>query len=198
MSNIRAELCEALDTTQKKKESDEAFVLRLSEIAQKLDSDAWEGLSTEAQEYMNAVTEADDNKTDIPLFPDEADANSGEDDAAEEAEEEGDEEMATEADDDKPTKKVAKKVAKKAPAKVDAKKASDEKPAKRASNGMMSAGMKMRLLVVKKPSLSVDALETELKKGGYAPSRATISATRQSTRDTLKALVRAGMLEIEL
>ena len=201
---IREELCEVLDVSQKKKESDDAFVLRLSELAQKLDSDAWEALSTGAQEYMNTVTEADDNKTDIPLFPDEAGADDGDGEPADEAEEEeGDEEMSTATEDeDKPAKKSKKVPAKTAKSEKKAEAAAkDDKPAKKAStrgNGKMSAGMRIRSLVVKKPTMSVDDLEQQLKKDGYAPSRTAISATRQSTRDTMKALAKAGMIEVEL
>lgn len=201
---IREELCEVLDVAQKKKESDEAFVLRLSELAQKLDSDAWEALSTGAQEYMNAVTEADDNKTDIPLFPDEAGADDGDGEPADEAEEEeGDEEMSTATEDeDKPAKKskkvpakTAKSEKKAAPAKAAAK---DDKPAKKAStrgNGKMSGGIRIRTLVVKKPTMSVDDIEAALKKEGYTHSRVAISATRQSTRDTMRVLIKAGLLK---
>jgi len=228
MTTIREELMEATSLKPKKKEDDSEFISRLSGAVEDLEEDAWDKLSTEAQEFHNSVASAKKNDQDIPPFPDEEAEESSdttEDEPAEDAEQEdgdatedGEEEMAKDEDDEdtpkkkKPAAKSAKKP-EKPPAKGKAA-AEKEKPAKAAKaakgNGAKPVKAKeksdkkvgiisrVRQLVIKNPNIGIDDLVAKLEKDGYKGSKMAISTTKQATRDVLKMLVAAKMLDMEL
>ena len=67
---------------------------------------------------------------------------------------------------------------------------SDEKP---------SVSHRLRLLIIKNPKWNVDELLKKIESEGYTNTpRSTVGTFRSDTRATMKALVEAGMLDVEL
>ena len=158
-SAIQSELLEATDLTVKKKEDRQTFLHRLLDAVQDLDDDAWKGLSTESQSWVNDnALKIKNHGEDAELddFPDDEDEEAPEDedpgeDVAEEETEEEDEdpeesddaEEATEEEEDPVSvQEEEKTTSKKAPAKKKAAapakkaapaKAKTEKPEKKAA-----------------------------------------------------------------
>lgn len=225
--SIRAELMEVTSIKPKKKEDDYAFIKRLVAAVEDLPDDEWGNLGTESQEYVNSVVEAKKKYDDwdelpadeVPLFPDEGDEAEASDEEGPsedaEADEENDGDTTEDEDGEKKMKAPAKKkTGGKAPAAEKTEKAAKagraaskekEKPAaaKAAkSNGSgkkpVSAIHRIRQIVVKKPKISTDDLIAQLEKEGFTTSKMTVGTTKQGTRDTMKALVAAGMLEVDL
>jgi hypothetical protein len=228
MTTIREELMEATSLKPKKKEDDSEFISRLSGAVEDLEEDAWDKLSTEAQEFHNSVALAKKNDQDIPPFPDEEAEESSDttkDEPAEDAEQEdgdatedGEETMAKDKDDEdtpkkkkpaarsvanKPEKASAKGKAaaeKEKPAKTTKSKSNSAKPVKAKEKPDKKVGIisRVRQLVIKNPNIGIDDLVAKLEKDGYKGSKMAISTTKQATRDVLKMLVAAEMLDMEL
>ncbi len=220
--SIRAELMETTSIKPKKKEDDYAFIKRLIAAVEDLKDEEWADLSTESQEYANKVVEAKKPYDDwdelpaavVPLFPDEGEeeaetdeAESGEDAEAEEndgdtTEDEGEEKVKAPAKKKPGGKAPAEKAAKtgRAAGKEKEKPATPAKAAKSNGTGKkpVSAIHRIRQIVVKKPKISTEDLCAQLEKEGFTTSKMTVGTTKQGTRDTMKALVAAGMLEADL
>lgn len=166
-----------------------------------------EDAADEADEEADATEEAEDEG-------DEDDA--GEEDADDEPEE-GEEEEVTEAKTNGKAKPGGKKApakkpaAKKAPAPKVAAKGKDKPASKAVKSGgkkaapakggkkPVSARRAVKLMIIKKPSLSVDDIMDQLKTKGYDPlSKLTVNTTRSETRDTIKLLNELGHTEIAL
>lgn len=213
MSTIREELMEATSIKPKKKEDEYTFIKRLIAAVEDLEDDGWGSLSTEAQEYTNSVVAAKKKYDDwdemppdeVPTFPDETSEGEETEETGEEAkpndgdttEDEGEQEV------EKPAKKPGKTAGKEKPAEKRASSKEKEKPAAKAakSNGSgkkVSAIHRIRQIVVKKPKISTEDLVAQLIKEGFTTSKMTVGTTKQGTRDTMKALVAAGMLEADL
>ncbi len=71
MSKIQKELIEATGVEKKRSEDNDAFLKRLVSKTSDLDDKAWNGLSTEAQDWFNSAADAINAKQAIPEFPDE-------------------------------------------------------------------------------------------------------------------------------
>jgi hypothetical protein len=212
--SIREMLLEATGVKPKKNEVDADLIKRLISKAETLDEEGWESLSTEAQEFYNSVIEAGKKHADgeilelsaddVPPFPDEDDGvvEDGEDERGEEEpEDDTNDEPGEEEVMETKTKKIA--ATKKTPAKKAADKPAAKKTAASKKNGSgekkpLSMRRRLKQIVIKKPSISVEDLMSKLKDEGYKGTEMTIGSMRADTRDTMKALVDAGLLEIEL
>lgn len=172
------------------------------------DEELWEALSEEAQEWINKAQTAADKKPPKPLPPlvakeEDAEEEDTETEAEDEDEAEADEaEAEDEEEDDVTTKKKSKKkvVAKKKVAReAETPKAKTAKKASARDNGggkkAISPRRQMKMLIVKKPTISV---ETLIEKFGDQVSKLTITSIRSDTRDTLRVLVDAGILDMKL
>lgn len=227
MSKIEKALLKATGAKpQKSGEDRQKFLLRLMMAVQGLPSDendenykegkgTWEGIGaiTGAQEWYNAAIDADNENPPKPV-PDFSDAKPAEDEPEDEPETDGDaadsevedEAVSTSArpkgkkKDDKAAGK--KPAAKKAEAKPEAKKKA-EPAAKPAAAKAPKKGTSMRralkMIVVKKPKITTDDLIEQLEKKGFkSPSKLTVTSIRADTRDTMKVLAEAGLLDIEV
>ena len=57
----------------------------------------------------------------------------------------------------------------------------------------------LKMIVIKKPKMPVDELIEALEKKGFkSPSKLTVTSIRSDTRDTMKVLAEAGILDVEL
>ena len=181
-----------------------------------------------AQDWYNAATEADNAEKAIPDFPD-AKATVDEDEAADDDADDGAEDEEDEAADDaaddqeedadeeedvapkktssaKDGKKKPVPAKKEAPVKKSVKEAATpkkgaaaKKPAAAAPKKGTSMRRTLKMIIVKKPKMSVeDLIEALGKKGHTSPSKLTVSSIRSDTRDTMKVLVEAGILDVEV
>lgn len=96
------------------------------------------------------------------------------------------------------TKPAAKEKEKPVAAKSAKANGAAKKPAKSASGKKTGIIGRIRQIVIKNPTISTDDLIAKLEKEEYKGSRMAISTTKQATRDVLKMLVAAKMLDIEL
>ena len=136
-NKIESELQKVSKIKPKSGEERPAYIIRLVEVVQEKvekDEEVWDSLSEEAQNFINAVSTAANDKEDTPDFPadkaeapDEEEAD-GEDEAEEEedGEEAEDDDAETETDDEEEKKPVTKK---KATPKKEAKKEATPKKA---------------------------------------------------------------------
>ena len=88
-----------------------------------------------------------------------------------------------------------------APQPVKAKPQTDKNQLVNKHNGStrkISACHKIKQLVVKKPKITVADLAEALQADGFKVSDVTISTLRSDTRDTLRVLRDAGMLEVDI
>lgn len=202
--SIREELLEVTELKARKKETDASLIKRLVIKAEGVDEDAWEGLTTETQEFYNSVVEAakehsggslaDLDKEHVPAFPDEKEEEEEEQqedlplEASEESEEDHEESEGEEV--------VATKAKKAALKKTAARKASK----KNGDGGEKTVSMRRRLrqMIIRKPSISLEDLMKSLGDEGYKVTPMTVGSMRSSTRDILKLLVEAGKLEVQL
>ena len=140
---------------------------------------------------------------DVPSFPDEdaGEPEDGEDERGEETTDEDNEDTGEQKMAKLGTKKETKTSAKKAAAVKDNKPEKKTASAKNTNGGgekTMSMSKRLRTLIIKKPSLGVEALMAKLESEGYKATKMTVGTFRSDTRATLKALVEAKMLDIEL
>jgi hypothetical protein len=163
----------------KKGEDRQDYLARLALAASKdLSEKAWEGLSEDAQEWVNAAVSADNDKKEIEDFPEpEADT----------------------ATSSKSTRgKGASKSAGKASAKED-----DKSAGKNASKGAAkssAAAVKkptgslatIKAFLIEDPNMSVDDLEAAMRKKDFETSRVVISTARADFRHSLRCLQEAG------
>jgi len=70
MSKIQKELCDAAEVDPKKDEDRQTFLLRLAMAVNKVPEKVWDGLSKEAQDWMNDSADAATAKKSLPEFPD--------------------------------------------------------------------------------------------------------------------------------
>lgn len=212
---------------QRSGENRQKYLIRVMTAVQKLPDDQWEELAaTEgAQAWCNAAIEADNEKKDIPDFPDaeaaaeeeEPDTNDDEDsdDAEEDSDGDAEEEAVTTkaktAKTAKTTKAKAAKTKPKQAVKASGKKAANglDQPAKAAKPAAKPAaaglarakGVKqvIKQLVIKNPRLTVDEiLERIAKKNLPTPSRLTVSTFRADTRGTIKVMNELGLTSIDI
>lgn len=225
MSEIEKRLLAATKIKpQGKSEDRQKYLSRLVGAVQKLSDDAWEDLESTAgaQEWANAAVDAEEKKKPIGDFSDsESDADVDDADDTDDADDDSEEAAAAEG---KGGGKKAKAVAapskkeKQAAAAKTGKKAADAKPEAPKSGGKgakggesksaaapagakkgMSMRRQLKMIIVKKPKTPVDDLIAALEKKGYvSPSKMTVASIRADTRDTLKVLNEAQLIEVEL
>ncbi len=136
----------------------------------------------------------DDGKPEEDDEDSESDDESGEDEATEE-ESKGEEVM------EKKTKPATKKkVAEKDKLAKKIKVAAKVATVKGNGTGKKTLSMRRRLkqLLIKKPALGVDELIAKLEGEGFKATPMTVGSIRSDTRDTMKVLVEAGLLNIQL
>jgi hypothetical protein len=203
MSKVEQELVEATGCKTKEGESRQKYLRRLHDDVKDMDDDEWEALSDSAQKWYNQAADARNNKEDLPDF---AGATAEEDDEVAKTtstKDSGDKPAASKTNKASKTTKaaatadndgdepVSKKKAAAKPEKSESK--SESKPSRSEAKG---DGIKMRIkrLVIKNPTTTVDDLMTALEKNGDTMSRFTVSAVRSETRHTIKVLKDLGLL----
>lgn len=182
VSQIEQDLLAATKLPEKKNEPQQKYLTRLMLATTKLPDVDWEGLSTEAQEWVNSGAEAHKAKDALEDFPDYEEVE--DEPADEEADDEADEEVEEE----------------KAP--VEAKPKKEEKPVKESyaspAPRKVSACHMIKKIVVKKPKITVAELSEKLKADGLKVSDVTIATLRSDLRDTLRVLNELKMGEFVL
>ena len=201
MSGIEQTLCDTLKVKSKAKEDRQDFLTRLLEAAQAADDEVWESLPEPVQQWVNDGAKAHNDGQDIPDFTDGGDEGAPDETNSEEEDE-------TVADTKSKTKAPAKGAkAEKAKEPTDKKAAAEKKaiaekkaPAKPAAAPKTTSMRRLiKQLVVKKPSITVEALIEKLKSEGHkSPSEFTVASIRSDTRDTMRVLNDAKLLDIEI
>ena len=181
---IEAELVKLTSVERKAKESEERFQARLARAVGKLDKEVWDGISDEAQLWVNAAAAAMRDKEDVPDFS--AELEDSEDESEdEESEDEEEEEDEDESEDEEPKKKDKAPKSKK-----------EAKPSKEGKSKGKGGGRDLtstfRRMAVEHPDLGKDEIMERMAKKGLEISNATAQTILFHTRQTLKALEAAG------
>ena len=194
MPDIKVELQKVTGCKPKKDELEQTYLFRLHEAVQALEEDDWKALTEPAQAWANTAAKAVTAEKAIPEFAtDEEGEGKGEQEGeVEEKESETTERKSEKKRDRKSEKKVEKKVEKKSSpeSKKDKPESKKDKPDK-----VVSMRRFVKRMVVKKPSITVEAMLEKLKADGRNPSKLTVASIRASMRDAMKVLKEAGYLE---
>lgn len=187
MSAIEKELLKATNLKTKKGEDRQAYLVRLINAVQDLSDGDWDKISPEAQAWTNAGAKADNKKKAVVDFPD---LDAGGSDAADAGTDEG--AAAKPAADKK--KAAAKDKAADAPAKKAGGKAADKGvPEKR--EGVQVA---IKKIMLARPKISAAELSDMLEERGYTVSQFTVTTIRSDFRNSLRVLIEAGLIKMEL
>lgn len=170
-SKIEQELLKAGNLKPKKKTEDlQKYLTKMMLTVAKLPDAEWEGLSNEAQEWVNGAAKAHkSNKTAGAAIGDEGYVELVDFPDYEEIEEPEQEEEVPEA---KPEPKAKPKAADSAPQ----------------AYKKVSACHTIKKIVAKKPKITVAELSEKLKEDGLKVSDVTIATLRSDVRDTLRVL----------
>ncbi len=224
---VEAELLKTLKIKRKPSEgSDQAFLTRLVQEAQDLETSLWEGMSPKAQKWVNEATKAYNASKELPGFPDAGEETAEDEDAVEVEEEATEDDDAEDADDtveaatetdpddeeevedemETQTTTITKKgkSAKAAPGKLKTKEKLKVKKvtAKPRGNGARPMHLDLKELVLNAvrngEELPLAELFEKLQKKGHDPSRFTVSTMRSQMLETMRFLKGQGLLKLDV
>lgn len=181
MSQIEEELINATGLTAREKEDRQKYLSRMMRAVTKLPDDDWADLSNDAQTWTNDAATAHKEGKSIPEFPDLDDVEDQED-LDDEVEQEDIDDQVEEESVDPETGEIED-----APEKEE----QTAKP-KRSGGKRHSACHTIKMMVIKKPSITVKELSDKLKTKDLKVSDVTIATIRSDTRDTLRVLNEVG------
>jgi len=210
-SEIQRELSKVTGVKKQVNEKPDRFLQRLHAAVLELPEDDWEALSTDAQSWTNDATDSIDANQPIGPFKDEQETNVATETtetptptAAKAKKAKSAALKAAPAPVEKKAKTAPKQALTKAPktdkpAKTTTTKATKtaDKPAKKAKgNGSreISAQETMKVMILKKPSLTVDEIIEKLEAKGFkpTPTRLAVASIRSSFRNSLKVIINNG------
>lgn len=200
MSAIEKELVKVTKFKKTKGDDDQTYFQKLIAAADDLPDEDWDNLSKEARKWVNDGTKAINRGEAVAEFAeDDPPADEPEDPKA-------DDSKASSADDDadEPEKKPAKKksAAKdKAPAKekAPAKDKAASKPAADKGGKREGVSVTIKKIMIARPNISAAELTELLEDQGYSKvSQFTVSTIRADFRNSLKVLIEAGLIDMEL
>lgn len=211
MSKIRKELEKAIGTKQEKDEDYQEYIERLADESDGLSDDDFDGLSEEAQGWLNTAVSALDKNKEVKDFPD----NKAEEEEKKEkpskkekkekkapkskpakkekekeVEEEAEEEVEEEPKKEKPSKKEKKAPAKKAEKKAD--KPEKEKKEKAPKKKRVSAISRIQFYTCKHPKMTKEQIGEKVAKEGLEFKDNTLSIQYGQAQSIMKILTELG------